>query len=466
MNRRLWRIGMLTAAGMAASLFFSASVLFARQGVVKTRDGRTLEGDIEEKPDVVTVSMHGIRTNIDRDQLAGQVEYFDNVQDRYQAKLKALPRNAAAADHLALARWCYDVKLYDQALEQIEEARKVDPNNAEAGTLEQTVISQRRIEKNRTGGAAAAGTGTGAAPKNGGNTGANTAAAGDRGAPGRVLTADDINAIRQMEWRENDSVAPRAVVPADVRKRYIEMTATPAAQFATYNQTQQAYIILSDAKTPPDMRKQIKLTTDPQALAEYRRVIQPLILNNCATIGCHGGKNAGDFQLLTNNPEREDVAYTNFYILQNYIHDFNGQQYSMIDRTYPDRSILAEFALAQDVADLRHPKLKGQTYKPMAVSKASPTYVTIVTGIKNLRANDPNYGINYKLPGGAKSKLDSDAAPKPTDAPKPAAAPTGTGTTPQQPAAPGDRRPRTGTGGAPAGQGAQPQSKPPVNLNK
>src|SRR5258706_5539538 len=144
MNRRLWWIG-------AAVVCLSTSLLLARQGVIKTRDGKTIEGDIEEQPDQGIVNLHGIRTAISRDNIDGQVEYFDNIEARYKDKVAKLPKKPTAADRLAIARWLYDVKAYDLALQYIAEARKIDPNSADAATLEQTVVSQRRIEKNRAG---------------------------------------------------------------------------------------------------------------------------------------------------------------------------------------------------------------------------------------------------------------------------------------------------------------------------
>lgn len=397
MNRRLWWIG---AAGAFASVCLSASVLLARQGVIRTRDGRTMEGDIEEKPDQVSVTIRGIRTNVPRDQVEGEVQYYDNIEARYQDKLSKLPKDAKAQDHLALARWLYDVKQYDLAQKEIDEAKRLDPNNAEAVTLEQTVLSQRRLDKARAGGGTTTTPPTGTTPRPPANTGGTTPPPGTGERP-HYLTPDDINTIRQMEWRENDSVAPNATVPADVRKKYVDMKALNNAEFSALTGKQQAYIILSDKDTPEDLRQKIKITTDPQALTEYRRVIQPAVLNNCATAGCHGVKGAGDFMLFANNPEREDVAYTNFYILQTYAKN-NGESL-MIDRTYPERSLLAQYALNPDSADVaKHPPLKGQTYRGIAQNKSAPGYQALVNWMKSLRAGEPKYGIKYDLPGGAK----------------------------------------------------------------
>lgn len=425
MTRRLW----WTAAAACIACGLSASLLFARPGVVKTRDGKTLEGEIEEKPDQVVVTIKNIRTAINRDNVEGQVEYFDNTEARYQDKVSKLPAKPSAADHLALARWCFDVKLYDQALAEIDKARRIDPNSPEAATLEQTVLAQRRIEKARagnTGTPATPGTTRPPTPAPGAATPGAAAATGDKP---RLLTPDDINAIRLMEWRENDTVVPRVTVPAKVRKEFVEAKAYDPGDFASKTPAQQAYFILKEGT--PEMKSQIRVTTDPQALIEYRRTVQPLVLNNCATVGCHGGHNAGRFFLFANNPDREDVAYTNFYILQKYRQTVGEREHEMIDRTYPDRSILTQFALAPDAAEIKHPPLKGQTYKPIAASKSGPGYLAVINWIKSLQTGEPNYGIEYTLP---------TSSPKAAEAPQP---PPGTAT----PAA----QPKTGT--APKGAG-------------
>jgi len=409
-----------TITGAALALFFSASALMARQGVVKTREGKTLEGDIDEKPDQVTITMHGIKTNIKRDDVVGQVEYFDNIEDRYKAKVAALPKKPTAADHLNLARWLFDVKSYDLALQEIDEARKLDANSAEAQTLEATVMSQRRIERNKPN----PGTGTGTTPAvRPGTPGTDVKPeASDK----KYLTAEDINVIRQTEWRKDDVTVPRVNVTPDLRKRYVNLKALDPGQFAALTMPQQAYYILTDPDAPYEMKRDIKLSTDPQALAEYRRTIQPLIINHCATVGCHGGKTGGRFFLFPNNTDRDDVAYTNFYILQWYEQKFGEKEYSMIDRTYPDRSIIAQFALHPDAAELKHPDIKGQTFKAISVNKNAPGYRSVISWIKDLQAQDPNshakedtpehhsaYHINYDPPRSSPKKAEQPEDPKP-----------------------------------------------------
>ncbi len=432
MTRRLGWLRTAAYLGLGLGIAIGSSAVWARQGVVKTKDGRALEGDVNDSGEQVLINIRGIQTKIPRDTVAS-IDFFDDVEARYKDKLAKLPKNASAKDHLELARWLFDVKSYDLALKEIDSTRAIDANSADAATLEQTIMSQRRMERGRTNPA----TGTGTAPATG------TKPPVDTKLPERhLLTPEDINIIRQMEWKKTDTVVPRATVPTEVRKRYVDMKALDAGAFAAMTQPQQAYVILSDADSTADMRKAIKLTTDPANLIDFRRTVQPLVINNCGTTGCHGGHTAGKFFLFNTTTERDDVAYTNFYILANYKQSFDDKVYQMIDRTYADRSILGEFALHPDAAELDHPPLKGQVYKPIAVNKSAPGYNAIITWMKNLVAGEPKYGITYDLPVSNPKSVKPPATPEKAD-PKPPAG----GVVPAGGAAPGGVAPKAAPGG-------------------
>lgn len=434
MIRRLW----WTAA--TATICLSTSLLLARQGVVKTRDGRTLEGDIVEKPEQVEVTLHGIRTAVSRDNLAADVEYFDNIDARYKDKRSKLPAKPSVKDHLDLARWLFDVKAYDLALKEIADAQKIDPNSADAATLEQTVMSQKRIERSR--------------PPAGGNTGTTTkppAGTDPKVATpdAKFLTPDDINLIRQSEWREKDRTPPRVTVSPDLRKRFVDYKALDAGAFQALSPAAQAFIILRDGL--PEMRKELRITSDPVAMQDFRRSIQTLVVNNCASTGCHGTRGVSKFFMFNTNIERDDVAYTNFYILQNYRQTFGDVERLMIDRTYPDRSILGQFALHIDVAEVDHPEVKGVGHiKPIAANKNSPGYKAIINWMTELVAGEPMYGIKYDIPGKATTK---PAQTAPSDPKRSVPAPTT-----DKPATPAKVNPnptppvQSGTGGNPGKQ--------------
>src|SRR2546429_567733 len=101
----------------------SATVLAGKPGIVKTRDGRTLEGDVDEKADGVTVTLRGIPTTITRENV-DSVQYTGSIDEQYKERLEKLPKNPTAADHLALARWCFDLKAYELARKEVDAAAR------------------------------------------------------------------------------------------------------------------------------------------------------------------------------------------------------------------------------------------------------------------------------------------------------------------------------------------------------
>src|SRR5688572_23351700 len=93
-RRRSWRL-LACGLGLCAVLWSSAAL--AKRGVVKTRDGRTLEGEVIERPDQVLVNVKGIVTTLNRDNVAS-IETFDSIEQQLEAKRKAMPKNPTAND--------------------------------------------------------------------------------------------------------------------------------------------------------------------------------------------------------------------------------------------------------------------------------------------------------------------------------------------------------------------------------
>src|SRR5688572_30478155 len=112
-----------------------ATTLLARPGTIRTRDGRSIEGDITEKPDgsvaiatkAGTVTLSGAEVET--------ISYAGNIKEEYKKRLANLPKNAGAKDHLTLARWLYDNREYELARTELDTTLAIDPNNAEAVTL-------------------------------------------------------------------------------------------------------------------------------------------------------------------------------------------------------------------------------------------------------------------------------------------------------------------------------------------
>jgi hypothetical protein len=406
----MMRRWMIRASVCGAVVCLSASVLWAKPGIVKLRDGRTLEGDVVEKEDQVTVTIKGIPSNISRDSVAS-VEYVGSVEERYQQKLGALGKTSTSKDHLDLAKWLFDNRAYELARKEADESLKLDPNNADANTLYSTIQSQLRMDRNRL----PAGTGTtGAKPPvatRPGPVASSDPATAHTASMHKYITADDINSLKQAEWTRDDNTV-KVSFNGDVKKRYLNSSQENAAAFNALPAAGQARAILE--KGTADEKKDIRIASDPAVFTEFKRSIQPMILSSCAAAGCHGGASGGKL-FLYGVPENEAATYTNFYLLTQGNAEVNGAKRMMLDRSYPEASLLAEFGLPPEVSKVKHPDVKGVTWKPPFRSTDDPQYKALVKWMNKLVTPEPTYGFKFSIEDAPATQ--EQPAPKPAPVP-------------------------------------------------
>ena len=363
-----------------------AGMALAKPGVVRTRDGRTLEGEVTDKGlDGVTIATKLGTISIARDEVAA-IDYGTDIKGAYQSRLAALPKTAGAKEHFEIARWLYDAKAFALARQEVNTVLSLDANSAEAVQLRQMIDREAAWEA-------------------AGKTGIDTkvpAGAATRPATGvttvrdrKYLDADQINLIRMAELKKTDR-AIRVRFDAGVEKRYTEYNNVDSRNFAALGNFDKALEILE--KGTSDMRKDVKILNDPQSMMEFKTRISPMVINGCAAVNCHGGVNAGTFQIF--NPADGDAAvYTNFYILTRTAATVTETRRKMIDRTYPQNSLLTQFGLPRERADSRHPEVQGLV--PVFKGVGDPRYQTVVDWMKSLVAVEPNYHIDYLPPGAA-----------------------------------------------------------------
>jgi hypothetical protein len=405
---------------MAARSFLAALILcllttslFARPGTVRTKDGRSIEGDITDRgADGAQITTRAGQITIRANEIA-EIQYGGSIREAYEKRLAALPKDAGARSHVDLARWLYENKEYDLARKELDTALTLEPNNEDATVLRQTVDRTMLLDK-RPGTTtsrppAAAGTGAGATNKTPGGM-----ALKDR----HLLSAEQINTIRQFELRENE---PRVRVRLDnnVGKKYVESANMDPRQFAAMPDALKALSILKNGSQ--DMRKDVKIMTDPSAILEYKSRVQPALLQGCAATACHSGTNAGNF-VLYNPADNDAVTYTNFYTLTQFRSTIDKTERRMIDRVYPQNSLILQFGLPRERSEFDHPEAPG--WKIAFSGTQDNKYQQIFDWIQNgLVPVNPNYGIEFTLP--------STKAPPATQPTQPAA----------QPAPPADQKP-------------------------
>jgi hypothetical protein len=405
---RRWLIGGVVAGCLTGMI--GAGFAWAKPGVVKTHDGRTLEGDVTEKQDGIVVTLRGIPTTIARENV-DSIQYLGNVEDQYKEKLAALPKTPSARDRLEIARWLFDNKSYELARKETEAALQIDPNNTDANTLYTTIQSQLKLEHTKalTGG----GTTPTAPPRPPVGT---TPATGNTGSVPKTaslhkyLSADQINLLKQAEWPRDDNTV-KIAFNGDVKRKYVASAQENAASFNALSPLEQAKKIVENGTV--DERAGVRIVNDPAPMAEYKRTIQPMILTNGATAGCHGGPNGGHF-FLYGTADSDAASYTNFKLLTQTTAKTGGATRMMLDRTYPDQSLIALWGLPNEISKVSHPEVKGTTWRPMFRSTQDPQYQTLLKWMQKLVSPEPNYGFEFSLDG------TPPPPPPPGEEPKPA----------------------------------------------
>ncbi len=240
------------------------------------------------------------------------------------------------------------------------------------------------------------------------------------------LTVADINRIRLGEYGLDGKPEPVKVTFAakPVQPRFEDLVRDavdqgrlidPGWERVLRNGTDVERLQLILSATDLSQASRISIKSDPRLFRDFQRYISPLINAGCARSGCHGGPSANVFRLPTTGRRSTKFLYTTFYLLDQ-IETPNGR---LINRGLPDRSLLAQYMLPPEVADIDHPPTPGG-YRALIPDTKDRRYQQIVAWISRLRTPRPDYGIQYAAPDWMKPKSKTaDAAPAETDDAKP-----------------------------------------------
>ena len=380
--RRRW---MLAGAAMCV---ITASI-FARPGVVVTTDGRRLEGDITETDDGYSVTIHGVQTSIAKTSVTS-VDYPDAYSKDFADRLAKLEASDVSG-RIELARQAFNRRQYGLARQALDSALKIDPNNREATDLQNTIYSQMRLEQGRNTGPDARALPTPPPMAN--------------GVERRILSDNDINTIRQKELRSTDRVSVR--LDNNVDKRFMRYRNLQFNDFNSMKPVDKALAILKDGDDT--MRADVKVLGDPASIVDYRRIIQPIVLNGCAAANCHGGLKGGDF-ILYNPADSDAIVYTDLFILMRYRKAvpegpsgggvFGGNDRKMLDRGAAGKSLLGQYGLPADVSEVDHPQVPG--YDFVFRNTDDVRYKQVLDWMnKSLVQPDPDYSMIRYVPPAA-----------------------------------------------------------------
>ena len=460
-------------------IFAAASFVHARPGRLIAPDGKRLEGDVTENQadKSVEIVSEGKRYKFKTAALRGPVEYDDSISvpqrtppqpgqqppagqqpgqqpqpgasmsaEEEFAKRRAALAPADAAGRVRLARWAFEREEYDLARDVAQEAVTIDRRNQEAQEMLRTIDAQRRLNRKPPAGQqppAGRPPAQGGAPAQpgapGGDMPANRAATGADGKTqgnGLVppLSADEVNRVRLLEWHGDRTVRIRLL--NDVKRRYLAGTDIRPGDFNKMDAVDQAWEMKK--KGSPELFNDIRLTNDPPAMQEYRTIVQRAVLTGCATAACHGGGAGSDRFALHARADNDGEAYANFITLHKYQYKpEKGTEASMIDRNRPEDSLLVQFGLAPDLANMPHPQVEG--YRPLFRTRNDQKLKQVVRWISDsLSPLQDDYGVPFEA--------EADRAAQPA-----------AGSDPQQPGE------QPGSNDVAPGQGAAGQGAPPRN---
>lgn len=355
-RRAILTVAATLAAGIAGLAMVTAAqpAQAGEVGLVTTADGRTLEGQITDNGQTITVTVRGVSTTIDKTNVAS-VDYA-TFADRFRDRL-ALLGDGDIKGRLDLAREALDRKEYDLSFSAIDSALSIDPLDREGRRLSLYVQRQMTLDQASTRAADPADADAMAA----------TEIADEPPTPGQTrLSPEQINRLRQIELQPGDRVRVRFL--NNVRKRFVDTQAgVDIRAFIRRTDTDQALQIIRNGTR--DMLPDVQIITDPSAIHLFGRHIHVPVLQGCATSACHGGDNAGNFKLL-NTRLNTQVMLTNYFLITSYRQPadpdageerspFGGGAIDMVERTKGERSLLYQYALPRRLAATKHPPVRG-----------------------------------------------------------------------------------------------------------
>jgi tetratricopeptide (TPR) repeat protein len=362
-------VGLLLLAGSLSAL--------AEWGVVITKDGRELTGDIDVTDDGVRIRQKGITQTIPQDNV-DEVRFRPTVDEQYRQRAAAL-RPDDADGWYRLAEWARMQGRYDLVYRAVQRVLASNPDHENAILLkrlaERKLREQMREQK----------------PEE------------PRGrSDSSLLSADDIQRIRLAEFhRDGSETRVRVRFAKDFLDTFLDAMggepelATRETQlaFRRASATDQLALILRMSErvdhNPFVYADQVEILDDPAVFRTFRTQILPLVLRNCATSVCHGTAGPARLRLIHERALTPPVVYTDFLLLD----DARTNAGRVIDRDNPQASLLLQYGLPPEIAQDDHPELP-RSIRPMLRNRRDPNYRRIRDWISSLQLPHPAYNVH------------------------------------------------------------------------
>jgi hypothetical protein len=377
------------AAFAAALLLIVSTSALAQQKKVTLKSGGQFTGTVEEKDGRYLVHTSTGVIPVEKDQVAS-IEPHVSLEDRYKQRLAETdPKDPE--QRYELAKWAFDNDLLGYARKDLLAALAVKSDYERAALLLRRVEARMAIE---------------AGPKSPSHLTpdvstrpAEAEAASETFDPRWLVTNEEMNRIRVAELRDNDLVT--IVFEDNALNRFIDAyssdpqlnTPDKVAQFRTWPPARRVNFMLEmPGARVDDLARDIAVKTDPAFMVEFRSRVWPLINSNCSTAQCHGGTSpVGGLRLFRATGRSANVIYTDFLMLDS----FQAGAGRLIDRDFPERSLLLQYGLPREDVRMPHPR----HIRTVFPGKNTPTYRAVLKWIEDLKGPPhPRYDVTLRVP--------------------------------------------------------------------
>lgn len=375
----------LAAIGLVIANF--AAVAAAEQAIITTTDGNQIEGElISEDDEQVVIRISGIRTTLPRDRVAS-IEIQPSIEEVYRERRAELDDDDLDGRY-DLAYDLYRQNALDLALRELADMVERFPDSERVIRLQRVVeqrremLEQRESETDRP------------------DRRPSRRVRPDepmRDEPADRLTADQINRIRVYEI--DLAAEPRIQIPDPVLEEFLQRYAADdrvpsdregQAAFKRADAVQQLELMFTVQAR--EFYDQVIVRQDPPVLRDFRtQMHNQYVLNYCGTNQCHGGDDApGGLRVLHRRPMSVATVYTNFYLL----HTYQNEQGRMIQRGEAERSLLLQYGLPREMAEVPHPEVAG--WSPRFTGVDDRFFQRYAAILERLWTPAPDYGIDFQ----------------------------------------------------------------------
>ncbi len=372
-----------------------------RECTVTLQSGRKVTGEfIREDSLIVVVAINGIETTFQR-RTVDHIEILPTNQERFTAMRSAIPDEDIEA-RLTLVEWLRVRQAYSLAIKELDSILIEDPVNPRAKLLhtwlsEHNKLRDRQAEQTQT-------------PQSDDTDALSIEQSKTKKTKSQrimkanlpPLTPEQINLIRVFEIDLRDP--PSLRVPDSTIKTL--MKRHPDAFSPNKTERDQVYKIPEIEKLKllfthkaRDLYEQVEVLEDPISMKNFRNDVHSQrgwLINACSSTRCHGGTEAGRFQLISSRSNSVETVYTNFFLIENYTLD-DGTP--LIDYNDPERSPLLQMGMIQNNTLLPHPEIPagypGSGFRPIFRSTRDPKYRDAIDWIRSMYQPRPDYGIEY-----------------------------------------------------------------------